>query len=718
MPSRAKRKRAAAAAARSGVTLPAAATASSSAVSRPDEDKDEVDDAGALSFISLSKYSALEDEDDIGNAIDELRREEKAELPQRRLTERSEQKEGPARPSSRLDRPGGKLRAVRKKQRRETQVNTAHSAVTSQSSRQQDEERGSAEKEEKAEAAAAAAAPPPPSAPPVLSRFLCNADKVQRRDDGSYLLRLHDGEFLCFHGSVALSVEFGYVNVNGHLLSPSSPHAPYELHSPVWEPSALLCIRHHHPATSRSSSRASAAVRIDEAVIVLSASSSPHRLHSAADASSSHLPIDIPAFHPLLQQSPASFARQPLSALSVSSAWSSLLSSLSAASRSSGPPSFLLCGRRNSGKSTLSRLLSNALLSSYRRVLYLDTDVGQCEHTPPSLLSLSLLSSPLLSPPHTRLLSASSSPSRLLLSFCTGETHFLSSPALHMDCVAALLRRVEEERRSRRDEALPLVVNTAGWMRGVGAVVLAETIAAVRPRHLLLLTANDEAEEEERLSVPEGSQLHRLPRYEAAASAASSVSAERLRTHVAAVLLPAAQRTARVVPHRLLAARCVASVPHPAVGCPAGAAVLSSRAASSVPAASLQPVHRLPSLLALVVVVLLSSALHWPRPGAGHRCRCRLPVPAESSGAGGAGCSAAAAENRAGGARSLRVRRGSRGRSTLHARVRSGSSRQLRRRRHEEQNKPAAQETAAAAMTVSDTGSLFVSLLQLCVDVC
>jgi polynucleotide 5'-hydroxyl-kinase GRC3/NOL9 len=61
----------------------------------------------------------------------------------------------------------------------------------------------------------------------------------------------------------------------------------------------------------------------------------------------------------------------------------------------------LVCGPKNSGKSTFSRNLVEVLLQRYKRVAYLDTDVGQPEFTAPGFLSLTIVDKSILGNPHT-----------------------------------------------------------------------------------------------------------------------------------------------------------------------------------------------------------------------------------------------------------------------------------------------------------------------------
>ena len=51
----------------------------------------------------------------------------------------------------------------------------------------------------------------------------------------------------------------------------------------------------------------------------------------------------------------------------------------------------LVKGSKRTGKSTFARTILNRLLSGYRRVAFLECDVGQTEFSPPGLVSLTVL---------------------------------------------------------------------------------------------------------------------------------------------------------------------------------------------------------------------------------------------------------------------------------------------------------------------------------------
>ncbi|BGP17901.1 hypothetical protein JCM10213_005358 [Rhodosporidiobolus nylandii] len=185
---------------------------------------------------------------------------------------------------------------------------------------------------------------------------------------------------------------------------------------------------------------------------------------------------------------------------------------------SSDPGRFvaLVEGPKRVGKSTVARMAVNALLDRYESVAYLDTDLGQPELTAPGFLSLHILRRPLFGPSFTHL-------ALPLSSHYLGSLSPASDPAGYVAAAQALLETyaleveyplVEEERergfglaarrrgrnrfareededegeaedkaRAHRKirERVPLVVNTQGWVKGLGADLLAKLKALAQP---------------------------------------------------------------------------------------------------------------------------------------------------------------------------------------------------------------------------------------------
>ncbi|KAJ1619582.1 hypothetical protein T492DRAFT_572079, partial [Pavlovales sp. CCMP2436] len=128
----------------------------------------------------------------------------------------------------------------------------------------------------------------------------------------------------------------------------------------------------------------------------------------------------------------------------------------------------LLCGPRNSGKSTFLRYLCNRALEDWDSVCLLECDVGQPELNPPGLVALHTLHEPLLGPPHAHGLRGRATLGAVFL----GDVTPSSDPKLYV----AAVRKLADAHRAGAHAGAPLFVNTCGWVRGLGLALLAETV--------------------------------------------------------------------------------------------------------------------------------------------------------------------------------------------------------------------------------------------------
>ncbi|CAL5045617.1 unnamed protein product [Urochloa decumbens] len=138
------------------------------------------------------------------------------------------------------------------------------------------------------------------------------------------------------------------------------------------------------------------------------------------------------------------------------------------------PPVVVVCGPKNSGKSTFSRILLNALLPRHGKVGYLDTDVGQPEFAPPGCLSFHVVDEAI-----TDLLNPNLREAERCCFF--GDTSSKRDPEAYLNCLFQLYDYFVGKYRCNEKEMLPLIVNTPGWVKGAGFDMLVEMLRYICP---------------------------------------------------------------------------------------------------------------------------------------------------------------------------------------------------------------------------------------------
>lgn len=151
------------------------------------------------------------------------------------------------------------------------------------------------------------------------------------------------------------------------------------------------------------------------------------------------------------------------------------------------PPIVVVCGAQNVGKSTFARFLVNTLLRRYTKVGYLDTDVGQPEFTPPGCLSLHILEKP--NPDLSTL--CLRTPERC---YFYGDISPKGDPRAYLRTIVNLYDHFRKEyydaqpsdklELSKRVQ-IPLVVNTHGWVKGIGYDALVDMLRYMVPTHVV-----------------------------------------------------------------------------------------------------------------------------------------------------------------------------------------------------------------------------------------
>lgn len=143
----------------------------------------------------------------------------------------------------------------------------------------------------------------------------------------------------------------------------------------------------------------------------------------------------------------------------------------------------LVCGPRKVGKSTFSTWLVNHLLcENFLQVAYLNLDPGQTEFTSPGCLSLHLLSRPLLGPSFTHIIEP-------VKSFFLGSLSPGDNPYLYLDLCNQLYNFYLQNFLTL---SIPLIINTAGWIEGLGALLLKHMVENFSLDYVFCIQENPE----------------------------------------------------------------------------------------------------------------------------------------------------------------------------------------------------------------------------------
>ncbi|GAV74388.1 MobB domain-containing protein/Clp1 domain-containing protein [Cephalotus follicularis] len=186
-------------------------------------------------------------------------------------------------------------------------------------------------------------------------------------------------------------------------------------------------------------------------------------------------------------------AENPSPNIHITEEWSEAAHSISNDSFTSPPPIAFICGPKNSGKTTFSRYLLNTLLHSayrYRKAAYLDTDVGQPEFTTPGFLSLTVVDK--LTPDLT--IPCLKTPERC---FFFGDVSAKRDPAAYLKYTFSLYDYYRKEYCMISESAvkteLPVIVNTAGWVKGIGYDILVDMLKYIAPTHVVKISISTES---------------------------------------------------------------------------------------------------------------------------------------------------------------------------------------------------------------------------------
>lgn len=292
-----------------------------------------------------------------------------------------------------------------------------------------------------------------------LSNFSRTKSTVLKESDERWELSLKADECVTFIGEFDLEVSKGVASIHGAML-----HA----NSGVQRVYAL-------------STQAIPAIvaRKDDTVIKVTAVGRDHNESVLSLDRLSPLFGNIGAKHKyssrsfaLLKESSDDPLQRPLVPLEVDDDTKRVLSRLNARLDSNDrAPRIMAMGAKSSGKSTFNRILCNMIITrpGQQHCFYLDIDPGQPEFGPPGQVSLVKVTGPLLGPAFTHPSSVDSKSFRLVRSHTIAATSFKDDPGHYVNCVVDLTKRIPND--------VPVVVNSCGWVSGLGATVLSDIVA-------------------------------------------------------------------------------------------------------------------------------------------------------------------------------------------------------------------------------------------------
>ncbi|KAF8075728.1 hypothetical protein FPV67DRAFT_1617199 [Lyophyllum atratum] len=293
------------------------------------------------------------------------------------------------------------------------------------------------------------------------------------------LVALNPEETLCILGTYAFSVLQGSITLSGvtvksslrshHVFAPrSSPlpvlegmdgttsipsiiQLPQALHSLIGSPVALVLLQELHTGVQG----------LGHICRVFDGFFEPSRWQKSAASSE----LQVSGVHMITTHT------KDVQAFELPFSWERALAS---PSTSMATPIHFVKGPKKSGKSTFARTLVNTLLTRYQKVAYLECDLGQSEFTPGGMVALNVVSSTLFGPPFTH-------PTLPTFAHYIGATTPRSSPSHYLAAIQSLLESYRLDIQTpavswsipdddtRISDTIPLVINTMGWNKGLGA---------------------------------------------------------------------------------------------------------------------------------------------------------------------------------------------------------------------------------------------------------
>lgn len=169
------------------------------------------------------------------------------------------------------------------------------------------------------------------------------------------------------------------------------------------------------------------------------------------------------------------------------------------------PKVIVVIGNKNSGKSTYAKLLMNSIiLENSTTVSFMDIDPGQSEFSIPYTLSLTKHSSPILG---LHIPSTPKCNDDEEMAHYYGFTTPQARPRQYISIVESLFRKYME---SNRVKGHLLIINTPGWIKGLGREILNAITNFVEPHELIFLSNTERDENPENFNITSGMRFRNI----------------------------------------------------------------------------------------------------------------------------------------------------------------------------------------------------------------
>lgn len=164
--------------------------------------------------------------------------------------------------------------------------------------------------------------------------------------------------------------------------------------------------------------------------------------------------------------------------------WNDLFRKISSGN---GNEKIVVFGRKSAGKSSLLRFMINSYkkMNCDSKLYYMDCDPGQTEFTPPGQISIVEIKDELYNLPCLNMLE-----NKPLYSCSVGGIQ-TNNPNLYMTNVLSLIDFYQTELSNDKNM---LFVNTMGWIRDLGLILLCDIIKSINPTHLIEIINENERE--------------------------------------------------------------------------------------------------------------------------------------------------------------------------------------------------------------------------------